>query len=239
MNLGTLVIIIFLMISMWACAPVQNADEYATYNKKFFEQEAVMPPSGKFLNVVKRIESVAEEFCKQSRPQLNCDFDVLIDAREPTNVNAFQTLKENGRPVIVFTEALINKTRNDDELAFILGHEMAHHLEGHIHRQYQSARAGAILLGGLTAISGAPANTVESAQRIGAGIGPKTYSKERELEADKLGALISIAAGYDPVRGSAFLLRLTDPKYKFLGSHPPNADRIEIVRRVSNVYKHK
>jgi len=159
-----------------------------------------------------------------------------VDARDPENVNAFQTLRKNGRPLIVFTQALIDTTQNDDELAFVLGHEMAHHLEGHLHRQYQSARAGAILLGGITAITGASANTVESAQRIGAGIGARTYSKEFELEADRLGALVAIRAGYNAVRGAAFFARLPDPGDQFLGSHPPNEARIEMVRRVSLGY---
>ena len=234
MNLSTRISVVLLIVGFSACAPIQKANEDAAYNKMLLAGQGVTLPTGQFLLVVKRIEAVAEEFCKQSRQQLNCDFDVLVDAREPETVNAFQTLRENGRPLIVFTQALIDKTKNEDELAFVLGHEMAHHLEGHIHRQYQSARAGAILLGGITAISGASPNTVESAQRIGAGIGSRTYSKDFELEADRLGALISITAGYDPVRGSAFFLRLPDPGNRFLGSHPPNADRIENVRRASS-----
>ena len=73
-------------------------------------------------------------------------------------------------------------------------------------------------------------------QRIGAGIGARTYSKEFELEADRLGALVAIRAGYNAVRGAAFFARLPDPGDQFLGSHPPNEARIEMVRRVSLGY---
>ncbi len=236
MNSSIRITVMLLIVALCACGPSHKANNHSDYNKMLLEGQGVTRPHGQFLRVVERVEPVAEEFCKQSRQQLNCDFEILVDAREPDTVNAFQTLRENGRPLIVFTKALIDKTRNEDELAFVLGHEMAHHLEGHIHRQYQSARAGAILLGGITAISGASSNTVESAQRIGAGIGSRTYSKEFELEADRLGALISINAGYNALRGSAFFMRLPDPGDQFLGSHPQNADRVEIVRRVSIGY---
>ena len=227
---------VFVIVGMWACAPVHKANEHEAYNKAGVENAGLFQPSGDFAQVVSRIEPVAEAFCRDSGRPLNCDFEVIVDARDPENVNAFQTLRKNGRPLIVFTQALIDTTQNDDELAFVLGHEMAHHLEGHLHRQYQSARTGAILLGGITAITGASANTVESAQRIGAGIGARTYSKEFELEADRLGALVAIRAGYNAVRGAAFFARLPDPGDQFLGSHPPNEARIEMVRRVSLGY---
>ena len=40
-----------------------------------------------------------------------------------------------------------------------------------------------------------------------------------------------MAAGYDPVRGAAYFTRIPDPGNKFLGTHPPNASRIETVRQ--------
>ena len=227
---------VFVIIWMWSCAPVEQANERETYNKASLENIAVSQPTGAFAQVVSRVEPVAEDFCRASGRPLNCDFEIIVDARDPQNVNAFQTFRKNGRPLIVFTQALIASAQNDDELAFVLGHEMAHHLEGHLHRQYQSARTGAILLGGITAITGASANTVQSAQRVGAGIGARTYSKEFELEADRLGALIAIRSGYNALRGAAFFARLPDPGDQFLGSHPPNQARVETVRRLSLGY---
>ncbi len=228
--------LIFVIVGLWSCGPVERANERESYNKAGVEATFVSQPNGAFAQVVSRVEPVAEALCRDSRRPFNCDFEIIVDARDPKNVNAFQTLRKNGRPLIVFTQALIASTQNDDELAFVLSHEMAHHLEGHLHRQYQSARAGAIFLGGITAIMGASTNTVQSAQRVGAGIGARTYSKEFELEADRLGALIAIRSGYNAVRGAGFFARLPDPGDQFLGSHPPNAVRVETVRRVSLGY---
>lgn len=146
---------------------------------------------------------------------MNCDFEIVIDARDPENVNAFQTLRKNGRPLIVFMQALIDSALNDDELAFVFGHEMAHHLESHLDRQYQSAHTGAILLGLIITVRGASTSRIESAQRVGADIGARTYSKEFELEADRLGALIAIRSVYDAVLGLRFLRDCLTPVISF------------------------
>ena len=63
-------------------------------------------------------------------------------------------------------------------------------------------------------------------------MGARRYGRQFELEADALGTVIAYRAGYDPVRGAAFFTRLPDPGDQFLGSHPPNADRIALVREV-------
>ena len=56
--------------------------------------------------------------------------------------------------------------------------------------------------------------------------------KDFELEADALGTVITRKAGYKPVRGAEFFTQIADPGDRFLGTHPPNAKRIETVRRV-------
>jgi predicted Zn-dependent protease len=64
-------------------------------------------------------------------------------------------------------------------------------------------------------------------------VGARSYSKNFELEADALGTVITHNAGYNPVRGAEFFSQLPDPGNRFLGTHPPNAQRIETVRRVA------
>ena len=187
-----------------------------------------------FAAVVRTVEPVAEEFCvAQTDPGTNCDFRILVDDRPGQPANAFQTLDRDGRPIIAFTLALIADVRNADELAFVMGHEAAHHIAGHIPRQQQNAMAGAILLGGLATLTGATGDAVRTASDLGASVGARTYSKEFELEADALGTVITKRAGYDPVRGAEFFTQIPDPGDRFLGTHPPNAQRIETVRRVA------
>jgi Zn-dependent protease with chaperone function len=183
-----------------------------------------------FATVVRRVEPVAEQVCRQELPRGNCDFLIVVDDRPGAPPNAFQTLDRNGRPVIGFTLALVADARNQDELAFILGHEAAHHIAGHIPLARQSASTGA-LLGGLAAtLGGLDAQSVDAISQLGATVGARQYSKQFELEADALGTVIAARAGYDPVRGAAYFSRIPDPGDRFLGSHPPNADRIRVVQ---------
>ncbi len=154
-----------------------------------------------FILVMQRMEPVAESYCRQRGVASNCDFRIVVDDRPGQPPNAFQTLDRMGRPVIGFTLALIADARNADELAFVLGHEAAHHIVGHIALR----------------------------QNLGADVAARGYSKDFELEADALGAEIALIAGFDPIQGSAFFDRLPDPGDKFLGSHPPNAQRKALV----------
>ena len=121
--------------------------------------------------------------------------------------------------------------KNRDELAMALSHEAAHHIEGHIPQARNSAAAGVILGTLIGSIAGLDPAGVETAQNIGGTIGARRYSKGFELEADSLGARIALRAGYDPLRGILYFADAPDPGDGFLASHPPNRDRIRIVRQ--------
>lgn len=184
-----------------------------------------------FVSVVGRMEPVIERECLARRASANCDFRIVVDDRRGQPPNAYQTLDPSGRPIIAFTLPLIAEARNADELAFVLGHEAAHHIAGHIPRQQQEATTGALILGALTAATGGDASAVETAQNIGGTLGARRYAKDYELEADALGTVLAWQAGYDPERGAVFFTRIPDPGNQFLGTHPPNAARIDTVQR--------
>lgn len=184
-----------------------------------------------FVQVIRTLEPVAERECRNRTTGLNCDFNIVVDDRPGQPANAFQTLDKNGRPIVAFTLALIADARNEDELAFVLGHETAHHIAGHIARQQQNAMAGAVIFAGIATLSGGDATAVRTAQELGAEVGARRYSKDFELEADALGTIITARAGYNPLRGAEFFTRIPDPGDRFLGTHPPNSSRIDTVRR--------
>lgn len=189
-----------------------------------------------FLRVVKTVEPVAERECRARTRGANCDFRIVVDDRPSSAPNAFQTLDDQGRPIIAFNLPLIAVAENADELAFVMGHEAAHHIAGHIGRQQQAAVAGAVIFAGLATLTGADTSGIKTAQELGAAVGARRYSKDFELEADKLGTIIALRAGYDPVRGAQFFARIPDPGNRFLGTHPPNSQRIETVRRTAAGY---
>ncbi len=186
-----------------------------------------------FVAVIERVEPVAEKLCRARTKGVNCDFQILVDARLSEAPNAFQTVDKAGRPIIVFTVALIADVRNADEIAFVLGHEASHHILGHIPKREESAQTTAVLAAVLAKSAGAGPDEVRNATQFGAALGARQYSKGFELEADAMGTEIAFLSGFDPVRGAAFFSRLPDPGDQFLGSHPPNALRQALVRQVA------
>lgn len=179
-----------------------------------------------FAAVIRSMEPVIESECVQRRRSpINCDFQFVVDDRPGLEPNAFQTLDPNGRPIIGFTLALIAMAQNADELAFAVGHEASHHILNHIDQRTGAATAGAAILSGIVAASGADPASIRAAQQMGASVGARYYSRDWELQADYLGAIVTLNAGYDPVRGAEFFARIPDPGDRILGTHPSRAQR--------------
>ena len=216
-------------------APEQQAQQQAVPQKLTSADSRRL--AAQFENVKRRVEPVAERECRARQPRLNCDFNIVVDTRPNQPPNAYQTVDRNGRPILAMTVGLIARARNADELAFVMGHEAAHHIALHLDRQREHATAGALVFGSLAQITGGGSDAIEAATRIGATVGARSYSKNFELEADALGTVITHNAGYDPVRGAEFFTRIPDPGDRFLGTHPPNSDRIKTVRRVASELK--
>ena len=213
--------------------------ETATTGKRLSKKQAV----SQFNRVVRRVEPVAESFCRQysqDRKDFDCDIRIKVDATANER-NAFQTYDKEGRPTIIFTLPMISDARNEDELAFVIGHEMGHHLAQHIQKQQQQAVAGAVILGAIAALGSSPyvdpsvnqAN-VENAMYLGVALGNQAFSQTYELESDVIGTYIAKTAGYDPVKGAKFFARPENPrtsqgKLSFWGTHPPNKKRLAVV----------
>lgn len=199
-----------------------------------------------FRRVAARVESVAESFCREELPEAParyCDYRVGLQTDPRMPPNAFQTRGEDGRPIVVVGSTLLAEMLSDDEIAFVLSHEMSHHIAGHIPRQQQQQVLGALILGGLVAAAGDPATgapasdaAIRRAMDIGAFVGGRTYSQSYELEADTLGAFIAARAGYDPELGARIFLRpaLANPGGPpLLASHPGSAQRQATVARTA------
>lgn len=157
-----------------------------------------------------RIEAAATAFCLEAhpdRPRAFCDIDFRLVDDPRLGPNAFQTLDRNGRPVVAMTVQLAAETQNADEIAFILGHEAAHHIADHIPKSRSQSMAGALVLGTLATLGNASEEAVGDLMELGASLGGRAYSQSYELEADVVGAFIAARAGYDPERGARVFTR--------------------------------
>ena len=238
-------LLLSMVLALGACVPATGPAGPGVVLEKAPSSPVAPPPApvfatsprqavSTFVAVVERVEPIAEAMCRErARFGVNCDLQIVVDTRPGQPPNAFQTVDGRGRPIVGFTLALIADARNADEIAFVMGHEAAHHIAGHIPKREESALAGALVAGVLAQASGADPQAVRAAQDLGAEVGARSYSQEFELEADSIGAELAFRAGFDPITGSGFFDRLPDPGDRFLGSHPPNAARKALVRRVT------
>ncbi len=186
----------FLLVSVAGCDEVVVPQEPRTQSPlpvSSGDQLTSSQAARAFIEVTRRMEPVTEQQCRARTRNVNCDFRIVVDDRPNQPANAYQTMGEDRRPIIVFNLALIGQARNEDELAFVLGHEAAHHIAGHIERQQQNAMAGAVIFSGLATMTGGNEAAVRTAQELGATVGARTYSKEFELEADQLGTILTIS----------------------------------------------
>ena len=188
-----------------------------------------------FKRVAARVEPVAQDTCRAENPgkeRKYCDFVLNIDTRADQPPNAFQSRDKNGRPVITFNVAMLRTIRNDDEIAFILGHEAGHQIADHLGKTQGQAVGGGLAAGALASILGASDDTVRAAASVGLLVGSRAYSKSYELEADVLGTYIADRAGYDPRNGARSFSRFQGSK-SLLSTHPPSGQRLATVNQVA------
>jgi predicted Zn-dependent protease len=136
---------------------------------------------------------------------------------------------------IFVTKSLVELCRYDqNEIACILGHEMAHIIRGHAMNRIVSNSAIA------AASRAAPIRGVLSGwlRKVGVQFLESAYSKDMESEADRLGVRLVAAAGYEPAACVQLFSRLAELKSppnefdlgSYFSSHPPFKVRIENIK---------
>ena len=120
----------------------------------------------------------------------------------PKTANAFVV---GGKYIYVFT-GLVDQAASDDELAFVIGHELGHSILKHKLRKQNDPTTLLANLAKLFAVF-SHGSSQENALAV-AGALDNSYSQIDEREADTFGVLASWRAGYDPLRGVDFFSRI-------------------------------
>lgn len=132
---------------------------------------------------------------------------------------------------------------SDDELAVVLGHELAHFTHEHSRRGAKQAMWGQIIaLGALAAAEAIDNDTARATTQVAALLSMTAlmsgYSRDHEDQADRVGLRYTHEAGYDVSRGPVLWGRFRE-KYGqhdkvtnfFFGSHSRPSDRIRNIER--------
>jgi predicted Zn-dependent protease len=121
---------------------------------------------------------------------------------------------------------------SDDEVATIMGHEMAHALREHARERMGKTAATRLGAGALSALLGL-GNLGDAALNMGAQILTLKFSREDESEADIVGMDLAARAGFDPAAGVTLWQKMMSANKgappPFLSTHPAGATRIKDI----------
>jgi len=129
---------------------------------------------------------------------------------------------------VLVTSALLEQTGSENELAFVLAHELGHVAGRHPLRALGRGLLLSLALGAIGSTEGA------SVAASAAALGERSFSREQERAADRFG-LALVAAEYGHVAGATdFLRRLPDAQdaraasraASWLATHPRSVDRV-------------
>ncbi|MES2337081.1 MAG: M48 family metalloprotease [Pseudomonadota bacterium] len=150
---------------------------------------------------------------------------------------------------IYVTRQLLALMNSEDELAFVMGHEV-----GHVAARHSSGRQRTSTIGGVLAgIVGAVAGNSTFGQLLGkgaqqaAGLYTLKYGRDQEYQADTLGVRYVAASGYNPAAAPLILNQLgaesaLDARIAgrsanavpgWLSTHPNSADRVARARTLA------
>ena len=135
---------------------------------------------------------------------------------------------------IAFYYGILAKLQlNDDEVAMIMGHEVAHALLEHARERYGQERRHHLGATALSAVLGL-GNLGDAALRQGAGLLSLKYSRDDESEADALGLILAAKAGYNPAAGVTLWQKMMAASKgappSWLSTHPSGDARIQSIQ---------
>jgi predicted Zn-dependent protease len=185
-----------------------------------------------------RIQKAVETYCAQNNLSdriagYKWEFNLVVDS----NVNAFAM---PGGKVVVNT-GLIPVAQNEDGLAVVMGHEIAHVIARHGSERMSQ---GLLVQMGGVALSEAMANSPAQTRDLFAksyGLGTQygillPYSRTQETEADHLGLIFMAMAGYNPNAAIGFWQRMEaankgSQPIELLSTHPADQTRINNLKK--------
>jgi len=196
-----------------------------------FEQIKAEEPlitSGPRYEMIQRVGNRVADAVGDDLPAADWEF-IYIDRDE---VNAFAL---PGGKVAVY-DGLFEAVENEDQLAFVLGHEVAHVTARHANQRLSQAMVVAGVGSGLgyaiDDLDPAERQIILAAYGVGATVGVALpYSRMHESEADVIGQIYMARAGYDPREAPQVWENMAEvggaQPPEFLSTHPSYDNRTE------------
>lgn len=180
-----------------------------------------------------RIRGIGERIVAAAGLEQRYDWEYAVFENEQVNAFALPGGK------IGVNTGLIEIARNDDEIAAVVGHEVAHVTSRHSAERVSQNLLSELGLSVAQIGLGSAGVTPEAAALLGAGVQVGIllpYSRRQEYEADRLGLRYAAGADYAPRAALTFWETMAqrdqgERPAEFLSTHPADANRIAALRQ--------
>ena len=182
-----------------------------------------------------RVQSIGQRIAvAANQPNYKWEFNLVDD----NQANAFCL---PGGKVVVYT-GILKYAKNDDQLATVISHEVAHALARHgAERVTQGMiQQGVGLIGSVAVAATAPQyqNAFNQAYGLGSNLGVMLpYGRMQESEADEIGIYLMHKAGYNVNEATKFWENMSEGKSggnDFFSTHPSSQNRTKDIQTVIN-----
>jgi predicted Zn-dependent protease len=183
----------------------------------------------------KWVEEIFKNLVSSLPEKYKTAYDWKVYVLDRDEINAFAISNGN----IFVYKGLVDFVDSEDQLAAVLGHEMSHIILRHVAEKISWAIA-AELAGEILVSNVSPSQKGLAARLYNLGINIGfllPYSRRQEKEADIVGVLIMMRAGYNP-DGAVELWEKMLSKFKgkeppeFLSDHPASKKRLNYIKKV-------
>ena len=224
----------YLPFSSSKSAPAAVQEDEETKISRQFRREA-----RRQLNILNNpeIESYVDHVGRRILSAMGpLDFEYRFFVIGDPQLNAFSV---PGGSIYVYT-GLMERAKNTDEIAGVMGHEIIHAKDHHMQRMSGPDALSILgLLGMILARGGAAGQAAAAVSQAAAATRQFAFNRGLELEADTLGTKYMAQAGYDP-RGALSFMKTLDQQRAlsqtdvpvYLLTHPVTQERIANIELI-------
>ena len=208
----------------------QAALQYRETLAEAAKQQALAPADNAQLKRLREIAQKIIPFANEWNPRVS-HWKWEINLIGSNQINAYCM---PGGKIVFYTGIIKTLNLSDDEIAVVMGHEMAHALREHARERMgkSTATQGLARLGGLLASSwlGIDPNLADAVAQGGANLLTLKFGREDESEADLVGMELAARAGFDPRAGVTLWQKMAAANKgappQWLSTHPSSSSRI-------------
>jgi predicted Zn-dependent protease len=201
--------------------------QYAQLTRQASQKRALLPAEHpQYVRLQKIFQDLLPHSYKFNERARKWKWEVNI-VNSPT-INAFCM---PGGKIAFFTGILDKMKLTDDEVAMVMGHEIAHAL-----REHSRARAAKSTLTniGTVAVAVLIGGNAGDLARMGGGLLGLKFSRGDETEADLVGMELAARAGYNPTSGIHLWEKMSEAAksqpMEFMSTHPSGTTRISTIK---------